>query len=137
MIRQMREGWRQLRASRPGSRFKDQYRRRHEGSQSAWKRPVFLALGSLLAVAGVFLMPAPGPGMVVVFIGGLLLSRESLAVARFFDWLEMRLLRMLAWARRTWRNMSLLARTGTIAVIASVAGALGFAALAVFHSIQG
>jgi uncharacterized protein (TIGR02611 family) len=133
MMGQIKEGWRQLRDCRPGSRFREQHRRRHEGGQPAWRRPVFLTLGSLLVVAGVFLMPAPGPGFVVVFIGGLLLSRESLAVARFFDWLEMRLLRLLAWGRRTWRGMSLPARTAAIALVASAAGALGLAAFAVLR----
>jgi hypothetical protein len=48
-------------------------------------------------LAGIVLLPAPGPGMVVVLVGAAMLARESLVVARACDSAEMK---VRTWLRR-------------------------------------
>ncbi len=53
--------------------------------------------------AGLFFLPAPGPGFLILFAGAALLAEESLTAARALDWTEVRLRRLAKWGRRAWR----------------------------------
>jgi hypothetical protein len=41
-------------------------------------------------LSGFILLFVPGPGLLLIAVGAALLARESLAVARALDWLEVR-----------------------------------------------
>lgn len=54
-----------------------------ERAKSAWKRtpasvrkPLVSVLGALIIVAGIILMPLPGPGMLIVVLGVSVLASE-------------------------------------------------------------
>jgi hypothetical protein len=74
-----------------------------------------LVAGVLLMAAGIFLMPAPGPGFIVVLLGGALLSEESMFVARALD-------RMEVWVRK----LSLAQRIAIVLLAAALVAAAGW-----------
>jgi hypothetical protein len=84
-----------------------------------------VVIGIFVIAVGIVALPAPGPGMLVLAFGAGLLAREFAAIARFFDWLEIRGWRMGGWGLNVWKGWSTGTRvlaTGLTAVAA--AGAL-------------
>ena len=60
--------------------------------------------GVVIILVGMFLLPAPGPGMLVVVIGAALTAQESFFVARALDSAEVSLRRMAARIRHAWEK---------------------------------
>nr|WP_241696186.1 PGPGW domain-containing protein [Solimonas terrae] len=58
-------------------------------------RPLRLAAGVAVLAAGLILVPAPGPGLLVVAVGAALLAGESASVATWLDHGELRVRRWL------------------------------------------
>lgn len=89
-IRTLRQHWHEFRGLPPGRRFQHRYemRRRRRGPRSLLG-PLYVALGGLLALAGLFFMAVPGPGIPVLVLGVALVAGESLHVARALDRLEL------------------------------------------------
>jgi hypothetical protein len=56
--------------------------------------------GTLLVGVGVVMLVAPGPGILVIGVGGALLAEESLTAARILDWLELRIRRVISALRK-------------------------------------
>jgi hypothetical protein len=79
--------------SPPGRRFQDLHDRR--APCSALKRWGRLVGGVLLCLAGLVMLVAPGPGILILLIGGALMAQESVAVARFLDRAEVGIRRRL------------------------------------------
>ena len=83
----LRAHFRQFLASRSGTRFRRQHRRRQA-------RPhllhTLLALGGgvLLVLAGIAMLVLPGPGLLVMMIGAALIGGESRLVASALDRLD-------------------------------------------------
>lgn len=124
-----KQNWRQLKKSPPGRRFQDRYHRSQETNQNEHRARKLAKMGSglIIAAGGVFLMPAPGPGLLVFFFGASLLAGEFLLVARFMDWLEVRLRRSIDWAHAVWRRLPLLIKivVGLLLLALLVAGGYG------------
>jgi hypothetical protein len=79
--------------SPPGRRFQKLYESRPPCSPlKRWGR---MAGGILLCVAGLVMLVAPGPGILILLIGGGLMAQESAAVARVLDRAEVRIRRRL------------------------------------------
>ena len=96
MIERLKTSWRELRHGKPGRRFRDRYDRRRSHSRHAGGRKWSMIVGGVLIVlAGIVLLPLPGPGMLVVALGALLVAEESLSMARALDWLELKGRRLL------------------------------------------
>lgn len=55
-------------------------------------------------LVGLVAVPAPGPGWAIVFVGVGVVAGEFLPVARFLDWVEVRLREAARWARDLWRS---------------------------------
>ena len=91
MIEGLKTRWRELRSGEPGRRFRARYERRHSRRRHAgghkWS---LIVAGTLILLAGIVLLPLPGPGMLVVALGALLIAEESLTVAKLLDALELR-----------------------------------------------
>ena len=100
--------WEHFRADRPGERFKNLYRRRREKRTGlhAGERWVIMIGGAGLALVGLILVPAPGPGWLVVAMGLGLLGSEVLSIARFLDASECKLRGWASAARKLWRNVA-------------------------------
>ena len=124
----MRDGLQQLRDGEPGSRFQDHYKKRQEERRSPLRRWLFLGGGTMIILAGIFFLPAPGPGFLIIFLGGGLVAQESLIAARALDWTEVRLRAVADWALRIWHRSSTLVRTLIVIVALAVAGAAAYGA---------
>ena len=86
----LKRRWRRLRAGQPGARFQRQYRENRETRKSGLQRWGSVAAGVGLILVGVVALFVPGPGILFIAAGSAVLARESLAVARTLDWVEVR-----------------------------------------------
>ncbi|MBN2009961.1 hypothetical protein JW960_11515 [candidate division KSB1 bacterium] len=68
-------------------------RRQKRTHNSPVKRFFFILIGLLIVLLGMLLWFIPGPGWLTIFIGAVIIARESLLVARFLDWLELKLMK--------------------------------------------
>jgi hypothetical protein len=87
MFEHFRRQWKEFKAGEPGRRFQERYHRRCEERKGRCdlRRVVNVAAGLALIVVGLVLVPAPGPGWLIVFFGGHVLGGEFLGVARACD----------------------------------------------------
>jgi len=89
VLGRLKKGWRELRAGRPGRRFQDRYQRlRKNAACGPAKKWGLIAGGVALVLVGIVLLPLPGPGMLVIALGALMMAEESHSTARALDWLE-------------------------------------------------
>ena len=109
-IRGFREAWAHFKAGRPGDRCQAEYRRSRARPAKPWVRFGTQALGVALVALGVVALPAPGPGWLIIGLGGALLARQSPAVARFLDGAEIRGRRLGSEIKRWWTSGSRLSR---------------------------
>ena len=113
MFNRLKESWADLKRGRPGSRFEDQY----EEQRKARKNPIGRALriigGGLLIPVGVFFLAVPGPGLIVIGIGAVLIAREFRFAARFLDTFEVHVRRAWKWLQARWRRLVKARRTVT------------------------
>lgn len=107
MIQRLKTGWRELRQGEPGRRFRGCYERRHSRARHAGGRKWSVIVAGLIAVAGIVLLPLPGPGMLVVALGAFLVAQESLTAARMLDQLELRARALIARRRPAPKQPSL------------------------------
>ena len=56
--------------------------------------------GTLLFALGLVMLVAPGPGILVVVVGGALIAEESLLMARALDWSEVKIRRAISALRK-------------------------------------
>ena len=97
MRTRLKDYLRLLRTAEPGKRFQQYFSRRHQAGSSNLRRVLTLGLGGLVVAVGLVLMPAPGPGILVVAAGAALMAGESLWMARGLDRAEIL-------ARKLWRR---------------------------------
>jgi uncharacterized protein (TIGR02611 family) len=102
MLWNLKQQWRDIKTAKPGTRFQTRYHRRRNRRCSPFVKPFYLMFGAALFIAGLVLMPAPGPGLLVVFVGAGMLADESLAAARALDWVESKVHALVARAWRAW-----------------------------------
>lgn len=106
MWKKLKQTWRRLKAANPGLRFQQEFRRRHSAGRSPIQKALLIVGGLLLMAAGFLLLFIPGPGLVFLIAGGLLIAQQSLVAARVLDWSEIRLRKLFAWSLRAWRRSS-------------------------------
>jgi hypothetical protein len=85
--RQLRKGWTELKASKPGERFQDTYHRQKQADRgrsaaARWLRPIVALLSFAIGVVLAFI---PGPAVVFFALSATLLATQSLYVARALD----------------------------------------------------
>ncbi|HEY0972862.1 MAG TPA: PGPGW domain-containing protein [Solimonas sp.] len=98
MFDHLKDSWQALRGSTPGERFQRYHAQRQGRRLHAAARIAQLTLGALIVLIGIVLLPAPGPGTLVVLAGACILARESATVARALDRLEVK-------ARQIWPQL--------------------------------
>src|SRR5215210_9466237 len=109
MIGRTKESWRRLRASEPGQRFEDRWRRRREDGRG-WRDPrrlLYVAGGLVLVVGSLFMrvLPTPpGPGTLAFLLGLGTVAGESRPVARLLDRAEVGPRRLARWGGGVWRS---------------------------------
>ncbi len=131
MFERLREDWRRFKASKPGFRFRDRYRRRKRRGRSGFdlRKALYIVGGLVIAITSLLLAPLPGPGWGTFFVGLMILAGELLIVARFLDRFETILRGPARRAKGVWASVPAVVRI-TIGVIVPVCGvALGLWAL--------
>src|SRR5436190_23771606 len=108
MFRNLKEEWRELKAGRPGHRFRErcERNRRVRGNKSVLRRFIVPLAGVVVIAAGILLCILPGPGLPLIAIGGGLLAQHSMAVALAMDWLEVKLRGLFSRVAAWWRHAS-------------------------------
>ena len=91
MLKHTKQNWRRFKAGLPGRRFQQQFRLRQRFRCGAARKALLITAGTLLAAAGVFLLFVPGPGIIILLIGAVLVAQQSSLAARAFDRIEIRL----------------------------------------------
>jgi hypothetical protein len=114
--------WRAFRSDSPGHRFENHYKRMREGGSRAGAI-LQIALGAILALAGVVLLFVPGPGLLVVLFGLGLLGGQSRALAGVLDRVEPRLRAAGRTLQRWWHARSMIAQDLLIAGAVCLLGA--------------
>jgi uncharacterized protein (TIGR02611 family) len=107
MLEGIKQNWHEFRQSEPGHRFQeahDRRQRKHEG-HTDFMKPVLILLGAVLAIGGLVLMPAPGPGMIVVVLGLALIGSVNQTIARLLDKGELRVRALTSWAKQRWKDL--------------------------------
>lgn len=104
MLKKLKRSWSSFKRGRPGSRFQEQYDRQRKAGSSTVGRVVRISAGLITLPLGLFLLPAPGPGFIVVAIGAVLIAREFRFAAQLLDRLEVRGRKVVEWAKRAWRR---------------------------------
>ena len=118
MIGRIKEDWRLFKASRPGYRFRDHYRRHRRRSRQRisrqlrssqglfnFRKVLFIAVGSAIAITSIVLGPLPGPGLGTFLLGLVILASELRIVAHFLDWAEVKLKRPARRAKGAWASL--------------------------------
>jgi hypothetical protein len=105
MFRELKREWSQLRKGRPGSRFQEQYDRNRREQTGAPGRVLRIAVGVLLFPIGVFFLAVPGPGLLVIALGAVMIAREFRTAARAMDAIEVRGRQAFRWIRQRWQRM--------------------------------
>ena len=95
MLKHLKQSWRRFKAGLPGRRFQQQFRLRQGFRSGAARKALFITGGILLAAAGVFLLFVPGPGIITLLIGAVIIAQQSSWAARAFDRIEFRLRRFI------------------------------------------
>lgn len=128
MLKDLKSSWERFKEGETGHRFRDCYHRRQEQRHSrfALSRLLYVAGGVVVMLAGVVLMPAPGPGWFVFFFGLGLLGSEFLPVARFMDRSEVRLRAVWARGQQMWARAPLAGKLALGAVMIATAGAVSY-----------
>src|ERR687897_2832264 len=133
MIARTKASWQRFKAGKPGHRFQDRYHHRQEAQGHQMKSVLLIFLGAVLAVGSLFLAPLPGPGFATVFLGLAILAGELRPVARFLDWVEVRLRWFARFIGRVWRS-SVLGKVAVVTVAALCAAAVAHAAYRLFFA---
>jgi UPF0716 family protein affecting phage T7 exclusion len=95
MLRHLKQSWQGFKTGLPGRRFQQQFRLRQRFRSGAARKALLITAGILLAAAGVFLLFVPGPGIITLLIGAVLIAQQSSLAARAFDRIEIRLRKLI------------------------------------------
>jgi hypothetical protein len=131
MIEKWREDWRLFRASKPGFRFRDRYRRHRRSGPGGFdlRKALYVVVGLLVAILSLLLAPLPGPGWGTFMVGIMILAGELMIVARLLDRADVVLRGPARRVQGAWAGLPGWART-LIGVAAPICGvALGLWAL--------
>lgn len=89
MFSKLKRITRQLRRSKPGRRFADDYHQNKHKNTSTWKRWLLILLGMVMAMAGLILsLPPAMPGFLLWIPGLALVASQVKPVAVALDRLE-------------------------------------------------
>ena len=126
--------WQEFKEGKPGHRFQERYHRRQQQGHSLAAKFLYIGLGLVLFIVGLVMLPAPGPGFLVVVPGAALIAEESYVAARTFDAAEVMARRIGGWAARTWKHAPLVLKAALIAIGVVLLAAAAMVAYEVFFA---
>jgi hypothetical protein len=114
LIGRIKKDWQLFKASKPGYRFRDHYRRNRRSSRQQsssrgrfdFRKVLFIVVGLAIAITSIVLGLLPGPGLGTFLLGLVILASELRIVARFLDWAEVILRRPARRAKGVWASLS-------------------------------
>ena len=106
MFDKLKQSWHKFRSGESGHRFQKRYYEGLSAGRGPLRKIIALVIGSLVIAIGIFFMPAPGPGLLIVFIGAGMVAEESLPAARALDWAELKLRGVCLPVSRTWHRIT-------------------------------
>lgn len=129
----LKKQWQSLKRGQPGERFKARYSaaKKDRAGASFGKqisRVIRFGFALVSAAIGVILVFIPGPAILFFLIAGSLLASESLVIARFLDWGELRLRAGVSWLQRHWKRLHLIGKITVTALAMSLSGGCAYAA---------
>ena len=127
MFARIEQHWREFREPPPGTRFERYYKQR-QSARSSWQKTLAIGRAMSIIVLGVVMLPAPGPGSIVVVLGAALIGQEWLWFARVLDRGDLFLHRLAAWSRQAWRRSPAVVKALVMVAAAAVLVAGGLAA---------
>lgn len=125
----LKRQWQVLKRGKPGHRFVERYEaaQRKENRASFVTRVIRFVIATIAIALGVVFAVIPGPAILFFALAGALLASESKMVARFLDWAEVRIRRLVRFAHRIWQRLPLAGKIGVVALgVACSAGATYF-----------
>ncbi len=126
LVKRAKANWEDFKKGKPGHRFQDRYERRRRATKGRfnWSRVVNIVLGLALLAVGLIMMPAPGPGAIIVLPGLALLGSEFLFLAKALDWAEPRVRAVISACLKIWKRMPVWARV-LLVILGAAAGGAG------------
>ena len=131
MLEQIKASWQRFKADSPGTRFQQQFKRRHEVARTPLQKALVVGSGVLFTGVGIVLFFVPGPGALFVLLGAVLIAQWSLRVARALDRTEIRTRKLLAQSSGIWRQFSAVVKIFLIGLAVIAAAAVGFGAFTI------
>jgi uncharacterized protein (TIGR02611 family) len=128
MFQKLEREWQRFRRSKPGRRFQQRYEEKQRSRRGMLRKVLVTASGALIFATGIFLLAMPGPGTVLLVIGGGLIAEESRLAARALDWAEVRLRKLCAWSLRLWKGASSATRVVLVICALLIGVSLAFGA---------
>jgi hypothetical protein len=104
LFQRLKEHWREFKKCPAGTRFEERYRRRHSRERSLREKALGMMGGLVVSGAGALMLFVPGPGLLVLFVGLVLIAQESRAMACALDWTELRGRALLQRVKQLWRR---------------------------------
>jgi hypothetical protein len=96
----VKERWRALQSAPPGERFQQRFHARRLVRKRGLSRALAILGGMAVLIAGAVMLVAPGPGILVFALGGVLVAEESLWMARWLDRSELRIRSLISALRK-------------------------------------
>ena len=139
MFEKAKESWKQFKEAEPGHRFRERYERRQKESKGPFDpgKILNIVVGLAITALGLFFIPMPGPGSVIIFVGLGLIGSEFEPFARFLDWLEVRARKVKEWMQNLWQSAPLPAKVALTLLGVTVTAAVGFGAFRMFFQNSG
>ncbi len=128
MLEQIKRSWERFKADSPGNRFQQQFKRGQRVSRTPLQKALVVGSGVLFTGIGIVLFFVPGPGVLFVLLGAVLIAQWSLRLARALDWTEIRVRKLLARSSGVWRQFSAAVKIFLIGLAVIAAAAVGFGA---------
>ena len=130
----VRAHWEEFKSGKPGRRFQQRYERRQRQGHSTVVKFLYIAVGLVLFAVGLVMLPAAGPGFLVLFPAAALIAEESYLAARAFDWMELKVRALTDWAEGWWKRAPLALKAAIVLVAIVVIGGAGFVAYRVLFA---
>lgn len=139
LVARVKENLRRLKDGSRGSRFLDcfNYKQELRREHGSIHRKVDLMLGYGLVFFGLIMVPAPGPGWIIVALGAALLAGESQRMAKALDRFEIVGWQFLSYLRRSWRQASLAVKSLVTLLAGSLAAGVGYVGYIIVQGLIG
>lgn len=134
MLQFIKSSANRLAGGRAGRRFLGRYHIAQQRGHGMLRRGLMVGVGLVVFALGIFFVPAPGPGLLIMLAGASLVAQQSRLVAVRMDKGEVRLRKGFGKLRRWWKRKATPGKK--FALVAATVCILGGMALGAFEVLQ-